>query len=107
MRPPTTERTAASRSSATNAPVVTMMLSLTNAPIGSAFGISALYAASTGASSSIVPTEKPSTPSPLRAAMAYDDGLPAAHHIGGCGFFHGVGRILRAGRDQYLPSYPS
>src|SRR6266545_6341797 len=42
-------------------------------------------------------TLNPSTPRPSCAAFAYVGGLPAATHIGGCGFFHGFGRTLRVG----------
>ena len=42
-------------------------------------------------------TLKPSTPRPFLAAIAYEDGDPAAYHIAGCDFPYGLGRILRGG----------
>jgi len=57
-------------SSVTNAVDVTMMLSFTNAPTGSALPIAPLYAFITGSSSEICPTEKPRTPSPFCAAIS-------------------------------------
>ena len=47
---------------------------------------------------------KPITPKPERAAFSYVGGLPAACHIGGCGFFHGFGSTLRVGTLKYSPS---
>ena len=54
----------------TKAAVVTITLSLTKAPIGSALAMAFLYVSRTASRSGMEPTEKPSTPRPLRAAIS-------------------------------------
>src|SRR3954470_21623211 len=93
-----------SLSSATYAAMQLMMLSLTNAPTGSAFAMPSLYDDRSFSTLSNESSEKPSTPRPIRPAISYDAGLPAAYHIGACPLPYGRGRILRGGSDQYLPS---
>src|SRR4051794_26256433 len=94
-------------SSATYAAMQLMMLSFTNAPTGSAFAMPFLYAERSFSTLSRLSSEKPSTPRPMRPAISYDGGLPAAYHIAAWFLPYGRGRILRGGSDQYLPSYPS
>src|SRR3954471_15029617 len=91
-------------SSATYAAMQLMMLSLTNAPTGSAFAMPSLYDLRSFSTLSRLSREKPRTPRPIRPAISYDAGLPAAYHIAGCPGPYGRGRILRGGSDQYLPS---
>src|SRR3954470_11629340 len=86
--------------------VVTITLSLTKSPMGSAFTTAVLYCSRTHSMSETFCTLKPSTPRPLRAAMEYEGGDPAAYHIAGCDFPYGLGRILRGGSDQCLPWKP-
>ena len=50
------------------------------------------------------PIVKHSTPSPMRAAFSNVAGLPAATHIGGCGFANGLGSTLRGGIEKNCPS---
>src|SRR3954470_30629 len=92
---------------AQTAVVVTMTLSLTKSPTGSAFTTAVLYCSSTHSMSETFWMLKPRTPSPLRAAMAYEGGDPAAYHIAGCDFPYGLGRILRGGSCQCLPWKPA
>ena len=40
----------------------------------------------------------------MRAAFSNVDGLPAATHIGGCGFEYGFGSTVRLGIVKYVPS---
>src|SRR3954451_21462853 len=97
------ERYASSLSSATYAAMQHIRLSLTKAPIGSASAIAFLYEPTARSAAAKSPTEKPSTPRPLCAAISYDEELPAAYHMGGCGLTYGLGRILRGGSCQNLP----
>src|SRR5690349_333773 len=80
----------------------TMMLSLTNAPTGSALSMLSLYESMTLARSLRVVTLNPRMPSPRRAAISQLDALPAAYHIAGWGLTNGFGRTLRGGSDQYF-----
>src|SRR5688500_1778806 len=85
---------------------VTMTLALTKSPIGSASLIAVLYCARTHSMAETFCTLNPSTPTPFLAAIAYEDGDPAAYHMAGCDFPYGLGKILRGGSDQCLPWNP-
>src|SRR3954469_18976048 len=87
--------------------VVTITLSLTKAPTGSAFTIAVLYCSSTHSMSDTFWMLNPRTPSPFLAAIAYEGGDPAAYHIAGCALPYGLGRILRGGSCQCLPWKPT
>lgn len=108
MQPPFTAISIASACvGAQMAVVVTITLSLTKSPIGSASTTAVLYCSRTHSMSETFCTLKPSTPSPLRAAMAYDGGDPAAYHIAGCDFPYGFGSTFRGGSCQCLPWKPA
>src|SRR5690242_11734908 len=86
--------------------VVTITLSLTKSPTGSAFTTAVLYCSSTHSMSETFWMLNPSTPRPFFAAIAYDGGDPAAYHMAGCDFPYGLGRTLRGGSCQCLPWKP-
>src|SRR3954469_14305873 len=86
---------------------VTMTLSLTKSPTGSASRIAVLYCSSTHSMSETFWTLKPRTPRPFFAAIAYEEGEPAAYHMAGWALPYGLGKILRGGSDQCLPWNPS
>ena len=50
------------------------------------------------------PPVKQITPRPSSAAFSKVSGLPAATHIGGCGFTYGLGSTLRSGMEKNRPS---
>ncbi|GAA3097781.1 hypothetical protein GCM10020254_48940 [Streptomyces goshikiensis] len=52
-------------------------------------------------------TLNPRTPRPFFAAIAYEEGDPAAYHMAGWAFPYGLGKIFRGGSDQCLPWNPS
>ena len=85
--------------------LVTMTLSFTYSPTGSAFSIVLLVDLDERLRASrATPVVKHSTPRPMRAAFSNVPGLPAATHIGGCGSLYGFGSTLRGGIEKNLPS---
>ena len=93
-------RGASSPSSATKAPVVTMMLSLTKAPIGSALAIVLLVGVDDRLQ--LVDGRRPRSRArrgPCGPPSRSSTVLPAAYHIAGCGFVVRLGQDL-AGRQR-------
>src|SRR5438309_8736904 len=82
---------------------VIITLSLTYAPIGSAFATAFLYASIIGAICGAAEKLKPIAPRPFSPAFAKVGGLPHACQIGGCGFFQGFGSRLRFGASKNFP----
>src|SRR5438105_9709710 len=50
--------------------------------------------------------DTPKLPNPRSAASSSVPGLVTATHIGGCGFWYGLGSIARRGIEKNVPSYP-